>query len=129
MDIVKVPQKDFFKTNVIRNSIESDKLDEIVLKNPALKNTENIQRLRDSQKFVNGLKEELLTRYSDGRVSYDKFYEILNDLDYLVYHLNGYYENLRLYENTKSKFYKDLATESFTKTRTFYEKLKFSLGK
>lgn len=121
-------KKDFFKTNVIGNDKEFSAIDAINVKAFTYKTASWNVKYNESKKFFDWIKNEVKSRYADWKISYNQINDIINDLETLVYNLNNQFLYYKKYESTKSNTYKTMAEDSAAQVRTWYNKLKFTLG-
>jgi hypothetical protein len=129
LSIINITYWDFFSDTMFKNELEYSRLDNISIKQINFKNAAYNKKFTDSQTFINKLKEEVKIRYINKKISYYTLCDIINDLDYVIYYLNNYFDNLKKFENTNKKVYYDMAEDNLLNTNLFWEKLKYTLNK
>lgn len=120
-------EDDFFTKNVIWNNVELDKINAIKLNSYTFRYSSNTAKYNEAKRFVEELKNEAKNRYIQKKISREKIYDIINDLDYLVYNLNKQFDYTLQYDRTWNVDYKNIANEYATIVKTNYDKLKFTI--
>jgi hypothetical protein len=120
---------DFFSDIIFKDDLEYSKLDNISIKQVYFKNYIYNKKFTDSKIFIDKLKEEVKKRYLNQKISYYTFCDIITDLDYVVYYLNNYFDNLKKFENTSNKIYYEISEDNLSNIQIFWEKLRYTLNK
>lgn len=115
---------DFFLERTVDNAPEKARIERISIGDYAFSDRKNAATYGDSLFFLSKAKNETYRRYEDGRISYYRFSDAVNELEYLAYHLDNYFANLSSFERTGSRFYKELAMRDLETSRTSYDRLK-----
>lgn len=114
---------------MFKDDLEYSKLDNISIKQVYFKNYIYNKKFTDSKIFIDKLKEEVKKRYLNQKISYYTFCDIITDLDYVVYYLNNYFDNLKKFENTSNKIYYEISEDNLSNIQIFWEKLRYTLNK
>jgi hypothetical protein len=104
-------------------------LDNIKIKQIYFKSYAYNKKFQDSKAFIEEFKNTVKIRYENGLLDYYTLYDVITDLDYLVYNLNNYYYNLKKYENTNLEVWYDLSQENLSNVRLFWNQLKYTINK
>ncbi len=116
--------EDYFDVKVLWKDVELDRIDEVNLKEVSFSSSSYKTKYESSLNFINQLKEEMKIRYLLDKMSRNKVYDATAALENLVYSLNEQYTNLKRFEDTKKKFYKELAKWNSKDVSSRYKKLK-----
>lgn len=117
-------EENYIDVNVIWKDTELEKIDAINIKGFSFNNSAYSSKYNSSITFINGLKEELKIRYFQDKMSFNKVNDSTASMKNLVYSLNEQYTNLKKYEQSWNKFYKELAAWNVTDIKARYTKLK-----
>lgn len=75
-------------------------VDAIRLKNFTFRYASNTTKYTGAKIYIDVFKEKIKDYYIRGKISYNKMYTVINDLDDLVYNLNGQFTNTKVYDST-----------------------------
>lgn len=122
-----VEKPDYFENNIDNKEVELAKIDAISLDKFTFKYEVHRIKYENSVQFIESLKSSLKERYLDWRVTYYRLYELLNDMENLVFKMNEEFKNRKSYDTTWNTFYKDLYLENEADVKSKYENLKFAI--
>lgn len=127
LTLFPVVHADFFEESVLGTSVEATLIDQIVLKEYTFRSAAENTRYTNTLKFVAGVKDEAKRRFQDGTIPFYRQYDIIHDLDALVYSMNEYFFFKRQYERTNIAAYKEFAIGYLSDARWDYIRLKDTL--
>lgn len=126
-DVSSPQNKDYFEKNVIGNDVEIEMIDKIRLDTFSFNSATYNSKYADAKNYFASIKEDIKSKYLIWEISYNKIYDLKNDLEYLAFHLNYQFWYYKKYENWWDIYYKEAADESARTVRTMYQNLKNTL--
>lgn len=120
---------DFFEDAVLGTEAEDVLIDQINLTYRTFRDPTTNARFAATVRFVTSIKEETKRRSREGIISLYRRYDIIHDLDALVYSMNQYFAFQKRYEQTRWAAYREAALEYLGTSRSDYERLRGTLGR
>jgi len=114
----------FFESYVVGSDIEWNQMNKIQLASYRFSSPATGEKYDHAKAFIGEFKKQFWTRYKDGQSNYYQFFDAVNEMQFLVEHLNSYFGYMKRYERTGFSDYQDIALGYLGEVDQSYDRLR-----
>ena len=114
---------DFFLDRIDTNETKETRISSITIGTYSFINKSTASKYRDTLYFIYRVKSAAIKRYELGLMNSYELDTIANELEYMAFFMDTYFQNMKAYEKTGRIAYRDLASENLTDAKASYTRL------
>ena len=114
---------DFFLDRIDTNETRENRIADIKFGAYSFSSKATAAKYRDSLYFVSRVKSSVLKKYENGTLSNYEFDTLTEELETFTFFLDTYFQNMKAYEKSRRKVYRDLASDNLSDAKSSYDRL------